>query len=223
VRWNGKISSCCGATVGGAGRFYLEVFMDTEKDEKCNRFLTDRDTANYLFYRSVNQDSIADFSITLENWSLNNRGKNRCEAKPLRIQLNCGGGNILDGLAFVETVKRLRRLGHKVTIVAYGRAGSSAAWIMQEADVRLMGPDSWLLIHEASSACDGTLSAMKQEVRRTEQLQDQSIALLCKRSKLTREHILRQIKNGGQWWIDAGKALEDGLIDGIEEEPEVQK
>jgi ATP-dependent protease ClpP protease subunit len=197
--------------------------MNAQTDNSlCNRLLDDRDAANYLFYRPVNQDTIADFSITLENWSLTNRGKSAADAKRLRIQLNCGGGNMLDGLAFGETVLRLRRFGHHVTMSAYGRAGSSAAWMLQFADLRLIGPDSWLLIHEAASAVDGTLSAMKQEVRRLEQLQDQTIALLCQRSTLTRATILRQIKNGRQWWIDAITARKLKLVDDVEEIPPIR-
>ncbi|HEY9774582.1 MAG TPA: ATP-dependent Clp protease proteolytic subunit [Planktothrix sp.] len=183
--------------------------------------LPDRDTTNFLFYRQVNQDSINDFTITLENWSLNNRGADEAAAKPLRIQLNTGGGNIVDGLALVETIKRLRGIGHKVTVAAYGRAGSCAAFILQAADVRVIGSESWLLIHEASSACNGPLSAMKREVKRTQELQEQTIELLCRRSRLTRKQILRKISNGADWWIRAQTALkEHELVDLIELEME---
>lgn len=166
--------------------------------------------AKFLLAFGLEQQSAKDFAINLVEWSSRNKGV------PLRIDINSQGGNILDGIFLREELKRVKAAGHKLTIAVYGRAASSASWLIQVADRRIMGEDSWLLIHEVSSRMEGSLSALRREVKRVEQLQNQTIAMLCKRSKLTRERILSEIEGGNDWWIDAALALELGLVDEID-------
>ncbi|MGD9681054.1 MAG: ATP-dependent Clp protease proteolytic subunit [Candidatus Obscuribacterales bacterium] len=166
--------------------------------------------AKFVLAFGIEQQSVKDFAINLVEWSSRNKGV------PLRIHINSQGGNILDAIFLREELKRIKAAGHKLTIAAYGRAASCATWLLQVADRRVIGEDSWLLIHEVRSSMDGPLSALRREVKRVEQLQDQTFGMICKRSKLTRERILSEVEGGNDWWINAALALELDLVDEID-------
>lgn len=174
--------------------------------------------AVFIFAIGIDQQATRDFAINLVDWSGKNPGR------PLRINLNSQGGNILDGLFLFDELGRMRRAGHKLTIAVYGRSASSAGWLLQAADRRIMGPHSWLLIHEVTSSVQGGRSAIKRELARVEQLQNQTNDILTSRTKsvkngLTVEMIQEKIDSGDDWWLDAQTALTLGLIDEIEEQP----
>lgn len=169
--------------------------------------------AVFVFASHIDQQSVKDFVVNLVNWSSNNSGA------PLRVDLNCQGGNILDGLSLYAEFNRLRRAGHRLTIAVMGRAASVAGWLVQAADVRIVGAEAWFLIHEVSSRAEGPLSVMRRELKRCEELQNQTFGILMKRSKLTRERLDSETAEGRDWWLSAAVALELGLVDLIEEAP----
>lgn len=167
--------------------------------------------AVFVFASALDQQAVREFVINLISWSGNNAGA------PLRVDLNCQGGNILDALMLFEEFGRLRKAGHHLTIAVFGRGASSAGWILQAADVRIIGANSWILVHEVSSKAEGPLSVMKREIKRCEELQTQTFGILCGRSKMTRERIDKETAEGKDWWIPALEARELGLVDQIEE------
>lgn len=170
--------------------------------------------AVFLIGFYIDQKAVTDFAIELVRWSSNQQNNGR----PVRFNINSQGGNILDALALYEEFNRLRTLGHKVTIAAYGRCASCAGWLIQAADVRIMGSQSWINVHEVSSAANGPLSLMKREVARCEELQDQTFGIISARCpELTRERLNKETADGRDWWLNARTAKELGLVDIIEE------
>lgn len=170
--------------------------------------------AVFVFALSMTQDNIANFCMELIAWS------DRHPGDRLRININSDGGNVSDSLSFKAHLQMLRRRGHHLTIAVYGRALSCAAWLLQFADVRIMDEDAWLMIHEVSSRVDGPSSAIRRELERVMQLEEQTFGMLCKRSKLTMAVIRSETRDGREWFIPANEAMELGLIDRIENDPE---
>jgi len=72
------------------------------------------------------------------------------------------------------------------------------------------------MFHQISSAADGNMNAIKRELVRDEQLNEQTIKLFCSRSKLTPEEVHTHIDDGKDWWIGADEALANRLVDAIE-------
>ncbi len=178
---------------------------------------TNATASEALFILGINMDQLStrEFAVNLVNWSYNTANAGR----PLRININSMGGNFLDCVFLFEQIQHLRARGHKVNLAAFGRCASCTSWFLQGGDKRIMGANSWILIHEISSRAEGTVSEVRAELKRMEQLQDQSIKLLTSRSKLTAETIHQNIDGSKDWWIDATTAKELGLIDDIEEIP----
>ena len=173
--------------------------------------------AVFVFCQPVNEKSVADFTINLINFSRDN------PKQPLRVNINSVGGNFGDALALYEEFGRLRANGHHLTLACYGRCASCTSWWLQAADHRVIGANSWLLIHQIISSVSGNIRAFKRELARMEELMEQSIGFLCSRSNLTQEKIRQMCDGGEDWWIGAQEALMLGLVDAIEEAPQFPK
>lgn len=167
----------------------------------------------FIFGLNIDQQATREFAINLFNWSTNNHGE------PIRVNINSTGGNPLDAIFLFETFGQLRALGHHLTIAVNGRCASCASWLIQAADKRVIGANSWLMFHQISSAANGNMNAMKRELNRDEQLNEQTIKLLCSRSKLTPAQVHAEIDDGKDWWISAEEALTHRLVDAVEYSP----
>jgi ATP-dependent Clp protease protease subunit len=141
-------------------------------------------------------------------------------SKPITIYLNTPGGNVTDGLAIHDVVRQLVGQGLEVTIVVQGMAYSMGSVVLQAASRgrRLAYTHSWIMIHEpAKWAGWQSTSAAAQHLDRLKQMQSQIYEILAKRSGKPLAKIIRDTKRT-DFYLDAKKALDYGLIDGVTEE-----
>jgi ATP-dependent Clp protease protease subunit len=169
----------------------------------------------FYFYDEVSQKSVLDLTQQMESWAGNAKNKDQ----PIRIVMNSPGGSVFDGFSMMDEVARLRRDGHHVKIEDYGMAASAAGWMMQAADTRAIGANSWLLIHEPSGQASGKLSSMGAQVHLSKELEDQFLGVFAARSHLTTDQIRQHIDDGRDWWIPANTAKTLGLVDVVETVP----
>ena len=137
--------------------------------------------------------------------------------KPITLYINSAGGNVTDGLALHDSIRQIVHRGVEVTIVVQGMAYSMASIVLQAASPgrRLAQPHSWIMIHEpAKWAGWQSTSAAAQHLDRLKQMQAQIYDILSKRSGRPLNKIIRDTKRT-DFYLDAQKALEYGLIDGI--------
>jgi len=67
-------------------------------------------------------------------------------------------------MALYDYVRGLRRQGHHVTTSSLGYAASMAGILLQVGDKRIMGAESWLLIHEGSFGAVGSVGQVEDTV-----------------------------------------------------------
>jgi ATP-dependent Clp protease, protease subunit len=137
--------------------------------------------------------------------------------RPITLYINSAGGNVTDGLAIHDAIRQLVQRGVNVTIVVQGMAYSMGSVVLQAASEgrRLSLPHSWIMIHEpAKWAGWQSTSAAAQHLDRLKQMQGQIYEILAKRSGRPLQKIIRDTKRT-DFYLDAKKALEYGLIDGI--------
>jgi ATP-dependent Clp protease protease subunit len=137
--------------------------------------------------------------------------------RPITLYINSAGGNVTDGLALHDAIRQLVARGIEVTIVVQGMAYSMGSVVLQAASEgrRLSLPHSWIMIHEpAKWAGWQSTSAAAQHLDRLKQMQSQIYELLARRSGRPLRQIIRDTKRT-DFYLDAKKALEYGLIDGI--------
>ena len=139
--------------------------------------------------------------------------------KPITLYINSAGGNVTDGLAIHDSVRQLVKRGIQVTIIVQGMAYSMGSVVLQAASDgrRLSLPHSWIMIHEpAKWAGWQSTTAAAQHLDRLKQMQAQIYEILAKRSGRPLAKIIRDTKRT-DFYLDAKKALEYGLIDAIAE------
>ena len=137
--------------------------------------------------------------------------------RPITLYINSAGGNVTDGLAMHDSIRQVVRRGIEVTIVVQGMAYSMASVVLQAASAgrRFAQPHSWIMIHEpAKWAGWQSTSAAAQHLDRLKQMQAQIYEILSARSGRPLNKIIRDTKRT-DFYLDATKALEYGLIDGI--------
>ena len=138
-------------------------------------------------------------------------------SRAITLYINSAGGNVTDGLAIHDSIRQIVHRDIEVTIVVQGMAYSMGSVVLQAASEghRLALPHSWIMIHEpAKWAGWQSTSAAAQHLDRLKQMQAQIYQILAKRSGRPLQKIIRDTKRT-DFYLDAKKALEYGLIDGI--------
>ena len=138
--------------------------------------------------------------------------------RPINLYINSAGGNVTDGLAIHDAVRHIVSRGIEVTIVVQGMAYSMGSVVLQAASEgrRLAFPHSWIMIHEpAKWAGWQSTTAAAQHLERLKQMQDQIYKILSSRSGKPLRQIIKDTKRT-DFYLDAQKAKEYGLIDAIE-------
>ena len=139
--------------------------------------------------------------------------------RPMTLYINSAGGNVTDGLAIHDAIREIVSRNIEVTIVVQGMAYSMGSVVLQAASEgrRLSYPHSWIMIHEpAKWAGWQSTSAAAQHLDRLKQMQSQIYQILATRSGKPLQKIIRDTKRT-DFYLDATKAFEYGLIDGIVE------
>jgi ATP-dependent protease ClpP protease subunit len=88
-----------------------------------------------------------------------------------------------------------------------------AGILLQAGDIRVMGKESYLLIHQVRSGIRGTYGEIKDEVALIEKLQDRILDIFASRSStMTRDEIKKNWERR-DWWLDSTAALDAGFVD----------
>lgn len=162
----------------------------------------------YLFARKVDEASVKQCIYQLNEWSRTDPGCN------VTIIFNSPGGDIIYGMMLFDYIQVLRRKGHTVTTVALGEAMSMAGILVQAGDVRAMGKESWLMIHQASFGAFGSTYEIEDMVEFVKRIQQRILNIFVNRSKLTRAQ-LKARWSRKNWYVDSDEALELGLVDEV--------
>lgn len=187
------------------------VATKTERDEKL--LLTQwQFQRTFNFVDSVTKNSVGSCIDRLNQWAVMDPG---CD---IRITFNSPGGSVVDGMWLFDYILYLRAQGHTVTCIALGYAASMAGILLQAASdgCRVMGKNSWLLIHEVAFSAGGKIGEVEDEYKFGLRLKEQAAAIFVERSggKLTREK-LEQMWNRKDCWVSPDEALGLGLADKI--------
>jgi len=119
------------------------IAAETAEEERLEDLAQNHHHRVYIFRASVNESATANCIHQLQTWHRLYPGE------PMEIVFTSPGGSVVDGMALYDFIQTLRSDGHHITTTALGMAASMAGVLLQAGDTRVMGRESWLLIHEA--------------------------------------------------------------------------
>lgn len=130
----------------------------------------------------------------------------------ITMYINSPGGNVMDGLAIYDT---MNYISCDVSTVCIGCCASMASIILSSGTKgkRFALPNSEILIHQASSGTQGTVSDMTISLQHTIKMNEKIKVILSKNTSQTYEKISNDINR--DYWLSANEAISYGLIDKI--------
>lgn len=167
----------------------------------------------YYFNSDVTQKSVDTCLRTLEAW---HRQDPACD---IELRITSYGGSVIHGMSLVDQLSQFSLRGggtHKITIRVRGAAASMAAIILQTADVRLMGNEAYLLVHEPSGVAEGTHGDLKDMIAWFDVMSERIARLFVDRAggKISMEDF-QNLWQRRDVWLDSTKSLNYGFVDGI--------
>lgn len=162
----------------------------------------------YQFGGTVDGGSVKTCMKQLAVW---NRSEPGCA---IEIVFHSPGGSVIDGMALFDYILGLRAKGHHITTTGLGYAASMAGILLQAGDVRRMGREAYILIHEVSNSTSGKIGEIEDDVKFMKMVQARVLAIFAERSNLSKKQIQSRWSRK-DWWIDSDTALKLGLVDEI--------
>lgn len=172
---------------------------------------------SYQFGEVVGDASVKKCMMQLAQW---HRESPDCE---MEIVFDSPGGSVVDGMHLFDYISGMREQ-HKITTRTRGMAASMAGILLQAGDVRVMGPQASLMIHEASFAASGKIGDVEDTTEWVNKVQERILSIFADRvagsddKKATKKLTKTQLRNRWRrknWWLDSDEALRHGLVDEV--------
>ena len=156
----------------------------------------------------------------------NLRYLNLLSLEPILVHMHLPGGHWQDCLGMYDAIKASKA---DVVILAYAKAESSSSVLLQAADLRILMPNTNVLIHYGSFSMDAEHSkAAAAGIEWNERECDKMVDVFtdrCMNSSIYKEknwkrmmakkHIISQLASKCDWILTAQQAVDYGFADGI--------
>ncbi len=164
----------------------------------------------YRFAAKVASETVRHCIDELSYW---HRMDEKC---PMEVVFYSPGGEVMCGMALYDFLRDMSQRGHHITTVCSGYAASMAGIILQAGDKRIIGAESYLLIHEITAATYGKVGVIEDDVKFYKRICDRVVGIFVNRSggKLTKARMNKEWR-GHDWWIDSKLALQLGIVDEV--------
>lgn len=162
----------------------------------------------FRMYDVVTATTCAKLEADVQNYARRNPGAD------ITILIRTPGGDIFSGLALYDTLRTLSAQGHHITTVGRGMVASFGAVILQAGDTRLLGKESYMMLHELAAGTGGKLHEIRDDAKFYKKLDHRLNKILTERSELTAAELDEKV-HATDWWIPAKAAIRLGFADEI--------
>lgn len=140
------------------------------------------------------------------------------ECEQINVYINSYGGEVAEGLAIYNQLKRHKA---KVKTVCDGFACSAASVIFMAGDERVMSTASLLMIHNAWTYASGNAKELRKQADDLDTITQASINAYMQEVNITEEELKEMLDN--ETWISPQEAIEKGFITSIVNEKEAEQ
>lgn len=155
-------------------------------------------------------DEIGAWGITAKDFQREFRALG--PVKDIRVSINSPGGEVFDGLAIHNMLKRAKA---RVTVTVDGIAASIASVIAMAADELIMPANSMLMIHNPSGVVVGTSKDMRELADALDKIRGSLVSAYADKSGLEPDAIVEMLD--AETWLSADEAVALGFADTIED------
>ena len=151
---------------------------------------------------------------------LNNKGGDN-----ILVHMHTIGGAWPDGMAIFNAI---RYSAASVTILAHSDPSSMSGVILQAADLRVLMPDVYFMIHHGSIGIEANSTAAKQAIDMSEKICKRMLQIFAKRATIgtyfrdrkysvakIASYLDRKIHDKSDWYLSADEAIYYGFADAI--------
>lgn len=190
-----------------------EMTFEKKSSSKASSGVFTSNGMRIYFYKDISSATVAELVPKLkelETLSLKQAIDLEIDPRPIHLHIHSYGGSVFAGLAALDAIKR-----SKVPIHTHieGAAASAATFLSTAGSHRTIGPNSYILIHQLSSAFWGKYEEFKDELINYTLLMDKIKEVYETHSKMTSEQLEELLKR--DLWLPAAQALEFGLVDEV--------
>ena len=165
----------------------------------------------YAFNESVGAASVKSCIDQLTQWM---RLPNGTGPTPMEIIFNSPGGEVVNGMALFDFIQVVRAAGHHVTTSSMGMAASMAGVLLQAGDLRIMGRQSYVLIHEIAYGAVGKIGEIEDTTKFAHMMQERILDIFAMRAKVTKPFIKRHWART-DWWLSSDDCIKYGFVDQV--------
>lgn len=136
-------------------------------------------------------------------------------SRPVVIYIDSYGGYV-DALA--KMIETLDEIPNPIVTACMGKAMSCGAILLSHGDVRFLGRNSRVMVHEVSSGTIGNVQDMKEDVKETVRLNEQFMGLLAKNCGFKNYEEFRAVikeQDGRDRYLVGADAIKFGIVDAI--------
>lgn len=187
----------------------LLMELERVKGDHADWASSDGQNCCYQLSGEISGDSVYKAISVLQGWD-----RRFPKTQPVTMIINCAGGSVINGFALYDTLAGMKHRGRQVITIARGQAASMGAVLLQSGSERLIGENSYLLIHQPKWSSEGASGAHEDLMELSRLMEERAVHALAERSKLSAD----EIRSGWQrrdWWVGASQAVELGFADRI--------
>lgn len=165
----------------------------------------------YNFSGPITLQSVDDAAGVILGWD-------RESKESITLRLMSPGGEVPSGLYLYDLVSAMVSLGTPVRTVALGNANSMAAVVLQAGSHRLVGPNSWITLHEVSVSGSPyehmTVTEKEEQDKTIRRINTRLIKILARRANISIEQLARNLRKK-DWTLEPEEAIKFGFADEI--------
>jgi ATP-dependent Clp endopeptidase proteolytic subunit ClpP len=150
-------------------------------------------------------DEIGFWGVTADDFI---KDLNKVTAPTISLRINSPGGDVFDGIAIYNAIKR-----HKATVNVHvdGLAASAASFIAMAGDKVTMSTHSQLMIHDAWGLAIGPAEDMRKMADMLDKSSDNIAAIYANRAGGTKDEWRDKMR--AETWLTDREAVDAGLAD----------
>ena len=175
-------------------------------------------------YLDVEEEGGVDFRSAIL-FEKNIRYLNSLSIDPILVHMHLPGGVWGDCMGIYDCIKLSKS---KIIILAYGSVESASSVILQSADLRILMPNTNVLIHYGSISVDNEHKAALSWVQWSEKESEKMIDIFTEKyidsdlakaknlkKMMAKKHIIAQLANKCDWILTAQEAVNYNFADGV--------